>query len=191
MDGYKITDTKNKIQWRQWAKKQRKNLPIQSLSQKICKVLTQWPEFQDAKHILTYKAFNLEFDVSPLESLSVCGEKDFYITRTWSKSKNLTVHSVNAPLEKHTFGYWQPQATASPINLQTIDIALIPGLCFDLQGTRLGYGMGFYDRFLPSLRKDTLLLGITAEAFVVEVLPKDDFDVPITHLVSELTIRKM
>ncbi len=179
-----------KAKWREWAREQRKHLDVKTLSQRICLVLMQWPIFQNAQNILTYKAFNSEFDVSDLESLPIGNKKSFYITRTWMKSKCLTVHSTHSPLEKHTFGYLQPQATAKKIDPQIIDIALVPGLCFDIRGTRLGYGMGFYDRFLPNLRKDTLLVGITTKALIVETLPKDNFDVPMIYLVSEIDVRK-
>ena len=184
------TQFDSKAKWRNWAKEKRKNLAIKVLSQKICKVLMQWPIFQSAQHILTYRAFDSEFDISALESLPIANKKNFYITRTWIKSKNLTIHNVNTPLEKHSFGYWQPQVTAKKIDPQIIDIALIPGLCFDLLGTRLGYGMGFYDRFLTRLREDTLLVGITTENLVVKALPQDDFDVSMTQLVSEIDVRK-
>ncbi len=181
-------ESNSKVEWREWAKEQRKRLPTEDLSQQICQVLIQWPIFQDAKHILTYRAFDSEFDLSPLESLSTA---NFYITRTWLKSKKLTVHSTNISMEKHPFGYQQPQFTAPQINPQIIDIALVPGLCFDHKGTRLGYGMGLYDRFLSNLDSKTYLVGVTAKALLLETLPKNKFDVPMTHLVNEAFIKQI
>ena len=177
----------NKSDWRKWALKQRSLLPIKALSQQISKTLMEWPTLLEAEHILSYRAFGSEFDISTLE---LSNNKSFYLTRTWGRSQNLTVHSANSPLEKHSFGYWQPKSNVPKIDPKLIDIALIPGLCFDLKGTRLGYGMGFYDRFLPSLREDTLLIGITTEVLLVASLPKDTFDVPMTHLITEKEILK-
>lgn len=178
----------NKTEWRQWAKEQRGNLPTEYLSQQICKRLTEWSLFQTAKHILTYRAFSSEFDLSALEII-LGSRQNFYITRTWQKSKYLTVHSVNCTLEKHSFGYWQPRANVPKIDPQIIDLALIPGLCFDQQGTRLGYGTGLYDRFLLELRRDTLLVGVTANTLLVSNLPKSDFDIPMTHCANELLVK--
>ncbi len=175
----------SKAEWRKWFKEKRKHLPTKVLSQKICKVIMKWPLFQEAKHILTYKAFDSEFDLSALESLT---DKKFYLTRTWMESRSLTVHSIDAPLERHPFGYWQPKALTPSIDPKVIDMALVPGLCFDQKGTRLGYGMGFYDRFLLSLNENADLVGITAQELLVEVLPKDKFDLPMTYLVNETEI---
>ena len=70
-------------------------------------------------------------------------------------------------------------------------MALVPGLCFDERGTRLGYGLGYYDRLLPLLRSDALIVGVTADALVVPELPKAPFDVPMTHLVTESGVRQV
>ncbi|MCD7959286.1 MAG: 5-formyltetrahydrofolate cyclo-ligase [Ruminococcus sp.] len=65
-------------------------------------------------------------------------------------------------------------------------ICLIPGLAFDLQGGRLGYGGGYYDRFLqtyPFIKK----LGVTAQRFLIDKIPMERTDVPMDGLVLENT----
>ena len=56
---------------------------------------------------------------------------------------------------------------------------------FDRAGTRLGYGKGFYDRFLAAAPPNVPVVGVVSESLVVETLPRTPHDVPMTHLLSE------
>ena len=173
--------------WRTWAKEVRSNLNVQEVSGRVTHHLSAWQPFQNAKHVLIYLAFGSEVDLAPLVKL----EKTFYITRTWETDRDLTVHRLDGGLEPHPYGYSQPTSTSPEVDPQKVELALVPGLCFDRRGTRLGYGLGYYDRLLPKLRRDVPLIGITADALTVSKLPKDDFDVPMTHLVTETGVKPL
>lgn len=145
--------------------------------------LRAWPDYRAARHILSYAAFGSEFD---LQALHEDEGKTFYLTRTpEARGAALTVHRWAGELEPHPYGYLQPKADAAEVDPHTIDLILVPGLCFDLSGTRLGYGKGYYDRLLPRLRPQALRVGVTTTDLVVPRLPRDGFDVPMTHLVTE------
>jgi 5-formyltetrahydrofolate cyclo-ligase len=180
------TATDPKPVWRQWAKLTRSQLAIPSLSREVTEQLQNWKLYREATHVLSYLAFGSEIDVTALHQDDA---KSFYITRAWQGSKDLTVHELNSGLETHPYGYLQPPATAPIIDPKTIDLVLVPGLCFDTMGTRLGYGAGHFDRFLPSLCPDTPRVGVTANALVVEVLPRESFDVLMTQLVTETGVK--
>ncbi len=179
--------TDSKQVWRAWAKEVRSELHIREISQQVTEHLTSWSPFGNAEHILVYLAFGSEIDLAPLTEQ----EKIFYVTRTWETDRNLTVHRLDGGLEPHPYGYLQPASTSSRVDPQEVDLALVPGLCFDRRGTRLGYGRGYYDRLLPKLHKDTPFIGVTTDALVVPELPKDLFDVPMTHLVTETSIKPL
>jgi 5-formyltetrahydrofolate cyclo-ligase len=168
--------------WRTWAKEVRQGLSIEALSGAVVSQLEAWPLYQQAEHVLTYRAFGTEIDLSVL----LREGKRFYLTRTWeTPDDGLTVHEATEGLEQHRFGYWQPLATARVVEPRTIDLVLVPGLAFDRTGARLGYGMGHYDRLLPLLKPGVVRAGVTADALVVPHLPAQAFDVPMTHLVTE------
>ena len=176
------SDDAPKRVWRAWAKEVRRQLPIAQLSGDVVAQLEAWPLYQQAQHVLTYRAFGTEIDISALMG----DHKQFYLTRTWeTPDEGLTVHEATERLEQHRFGYWQPVATARVVDPQVIDLVLIPGLAFDRLGTRLGYGMGHYDRLLPLLRAGVVRMGITARALMVPRLPRQVFDASMTHLATE------
>ena len=179
------TRASSKTSWRKWAKEVRSTLTIQEVNERVAEHLSAWRPFQQAEHVLTYLAFGSEISLESLPEQ----EKTFYVTRTWETDRDLTVHRLDDGLEVHPYGYRQPAATTAKVDPKALDLALVPGLCFDLKGTRLGYGRGYYDRLLPKLRQDVPLVGIITDALVVSDLPRDAFDVPMTHLVTETGVK--
>lgn len=64
-----------------------------------------------------------------------------------------------------------------------IDVMVVPMVAFDSAGTRLGYGAGNYDRYLPRLRDDACIVGAAFEEQHVATLPSEPFDVPLSRIV--------
>jgi 5-formyltetrahydrofolate cyclo-ligase len=178
--------TDSKQTWRQWAKLTRSQLDTPSLSRDVTEQLQNWQPYQEATHVLSYLAFGSELDITALHQDK---SKKFYVTRAWRETKTLTAHELAAGLETHPYGYLQPPADAPIIDPKTLDLVLVPGLCFDQTGTRLGYGAGHFDRFLPGLCPDKARVGVTATALVVEALPRESFDILMTHLVTEASVK--
>ena len=75
-------------------------------------------------------------------------------------------------------------SAASASRPQQLDLVLVPGVAFGRDGSRLGMGAGYYDRFLPQA-ENALLMGIAYDAFIQPNLPRDEFDVLVQLLASE------
>lgn len=88
-------------------------------------------------------------------------------------------------LVKEPFGTLAPAADATVVEP---DIVLTPGLAFDAEGYRLGYGGGFYDRTLAALRRrrEVKAVGVAYEAQRVAAVPRDTTDLPVDMLVTEV-----
>ncbi len=69
-----------------------------------------------------------------------------------------------------------------------VEVALVPGLAFDLQGNRLGRGGGHYDRALPRLGPKALKIGLAFDFQVVERLPAEARDIPVHLVVTETRV---
>jgi 5-formyltetrahydrofolate cyclo-ligase len=82
------------------------------------------------------------------------------------------------------FGILEP-SRGEPLALAEIDLMIVPGVAFDTNGHRLGYGKGFYDRALHALPGPTMLAGLCFELQVVARLPAEDHDIRIDLLVTE------
>ncbi len=156
-----------------------------------------WERWQTARVALVYLAFGSEVDplaggllsASPTLPAATAAGPLLATTRT-PAAGGLRVHLFDpAALEPHPLGFWQPRPDAPVVDLASIDVALVPGLCFDRQGGRLGYGRAYYDRLLPLLGAHVATVGVSREALVVERLPTEPHDVAVRWLVSEAGLR--
>ncbi|MCC9136534.1 5-formyltetrahydrofolate cyclo-ligase [Pontibacter silvestris] len=100
-------------------------------------------------------------------------------------AKNVLSHhhlTEEAVLVENTWGIPEPQ-DAHVIQAQEVDIVLLPLLAFDKSGHRVGYGKGFYDRFLAGCRPDVLKVGLSLEPPVEQITDTNLFDVPLDAVV--------
>jgi prolyl-tRNA editing enzyme YbaK/EbsC (Cys-tRNA(Pro) deacylase) len=101
-------------------------------------------------------------------------------------SGHMAMRSYRADrLERHRFGFYEPDETMPIVSPEEIDVVLVPGLVFGRDGGRLGRGKGYYDRFLGSLPQSTVLIGVTTEDSVVDAVPTDEHDQRVGWLATE------
>lgn len=92
-------------------------------------------------------------------------------------------------LEVGAFGVLEPiTSKCKKVTDFSRGICIVPGFSFDLQGFRLGYGKGYYDRFLPRFRG--LVVGLCYESCVDKKLPHGYFDRPVQLLITDKRIRR-
>lgn len=91
---------------------------------------------------------------------------------------------ADQPLVRAAFGMLEPPASAPVVEPASIDAVLVPGLAFDANGFRLGYGGGYYDGFLPRCPQ-ALRIGLAFEAQLVDSVDPHAWDEPLHHIVTE------
>ncbi len=172
----------SKADWRKWAKKVRSSVP--DVSVEICKHLEEFLAGSGARVVLSYKAFGSEISLEPM--LDSLPNLEFWTTRV-NPNHKLSLHPFSSAKTRNKLGMLEPEMIEPELEPRLVDVVLVPGLVFDRFGTRLGYGAGFYDRLLPQLRPNVQLIGVTCNALLLEKpLPKDDFDVQMAYMVTEL-----
>ncbi|MDD4169899.1 MAG: 5-formyltetrahydrofolate cyclo-ligase [Desulfotomaculaceae bacterium] len=151
-------------------------------------------EYLQAGIIMVYLDFRNEVQTGALVRQALTAGKCVVVPLT-DVSKHKLVLSIlnNYPddLQPGTYGILEPRPDClRPIEPSEIDLVIVPGVAFDLCGNRLGYGGGYYDRFLSQTRPDTLFI---APAFELQVLPQvfpDEHDIPVHYLVTEKKLIK-
>ncbi|MFN2383074.1 MAG: 5-formyltetrahydrofolate cyclo-ligase, partial [Gemmatimonadota bacterium] len=84
-------------------------------------------------------------------------------------------------------GLWEPVPDpARAIGAEAIDLVIVPGLAFDRQGHRLGFGAGLYDRFLAGRQLPTVALAFSLQ--VLDAVPHTHHDVPMDWIVTETVL---
>ncbi len=181
-DDAAVVEAKNELRTR--AKRNRSALRADSL--RICFGLRHFLRSAPAGWVVAYSAMPGEPD---LASLVAAGRPagdvgPFALTRTPEEGRVLSVHPIDAPTERHRWGFSQPVADAATVPDDEIAVVLVPGLAFDRRGGRLGFGAGYYDRFLSRLGPDTRFVAVS-DGFIVDEVPTGPNDVAMTHLATE------
>lgn len=160
------------------------------LSAAVVAGIGEFEPFRAARTVLTYLAFGSEVDLSALTAVS---GKRFAVPLTHEPDSLLTFHLLaGADLLTSRSGLREPLAAAPQVGLGEVDLVLVPGLAFDVTGARLGYGKGFYDRFLAQLSAldpSVPTVGVTLEDLVLDALPAEAHDVRMSHLATEAGVR--
>lgn len=87
------------------------------------------------------------------------------------------------PLVQAAFGIWEPGEDCPLIPGEEIDVALVPGLCYDRRGYRLGFGGGYYDRWLSGWAG--VRIGLCREIVLQERLPVEEHDRRVELVLTE------
>lgn len=101
------------------------------------------------------------------------------------KDKQLVFHLLTEfnQLESVFFGLLEPMEERTPIiHPNNIDLLLVPGLAYRSSGYRLGFGGGYYDRFLTSYEGKTISLAFTEQ--MIENFPIDEYDLPVNKIIT-------
>src|SRR5690606_29330553 len=120
-----------------------------------------------------------EADISEVTRWAWQRKLTVLLPKTWPEAHRLTLHCVLSfdELVPGTFGIMEPGPACPEWDLsQPLDIMLIPGLAFDKQGGRVGYGGGYYDRLLEAIQAKCRLPKLIAPAFdfqLVEEVPME------------------
>lgn len=79
---------------------------------------------------------------------------------------------------------WEPVTTETEeIEKNQIDLMIVPGLVFDKRGYRIGYGGGYYDRYLDGFLKETI--AVTSSMQIMDTVPIDKYDLAVNHIITE------
>jgi 5-formyltetrahydrofolate cyclo-ligase len=97
----------------------------------------------------------------------------------------VTLSAAPTPLRRGRFGILEPGGTLRVIHPQEIGCIAVPGIAFDARGGRLGFGKGYYDRFLRQLPATTYRCGLAFGIQVVPCVPQAPHDVCMHGIVTE------
>ena len=141
------------------------------------------PYFQKATAILGYSPMRAEPNLMPLfESALAQGKAVFFPRCVENGMQFYRFHSCEE-LTPDRYGIPSPPTENEVLKQTANALCIVPGLAADRQGARLGYGGGFYDRFLPSFEGHVLFA--LYERFVLDTLPCDAHDFKISTLITE------
>ncbi|MDR0946780.1 MAG: 5-formyltetrahydrofolate cyclo-ligase [Ruminococcus sp.] len=172
-----------KTQLRALALRSRYNLPDQSYCDElIFKRLIDTDIYKKSSVILSYVSKSDEIDTRRLIEYSFYSGKTVYCPRT--EGARIEFYRIDSfdDLSTGKFGILEPQ-TNDRYNYDDNAICITPGLMFDEDGYRIGYGNGYYDRYF--FENDCFSVGLCRSEFFTEFLPYDQYDMPVNVIITE------
>ena len=163
----------------------------QTAAQQLCEQLVRLDSFQNAKHIAVYKAFNGEISLQPIIEKARQLGKFCYLPLLpdgLAEPMQFALDVAAKPLLENRYGIKEPDGEASIIAVSELDLVLMPLVGFDIQGTRLGMGGGYYDCTFASRSQHQTLIGVAHQCQQVDYLPRRDWDVPVDMIVTDESV---
>ena len=148
--------------------------------------------YQHARVVLGYMAFDHEVLTDGLMQQAMASGKQLVLPMVLGDRQGLALYSIE-DLERDVApgyrGILEPQPLRTrAVAPETLDLALIPGVAFDLRGGRLGFGVGFYDRLLSRLPREVPTVGLAFDFQVIPRLPLQPHDMLLDAIATEKRI---
>ena len=160
----------------------------QRKSQVISESVHRFHAFQAAQFVQLYLSNETEVETTPLFHLARRLKKQIVVPLIDIKNKTLTFSKLTrlGPdiLESGPFGIPQPRpAFQKKMQVDEIDLWIIPGVGFDRAGNRLGYGGGYYDRILHQVKNP--VIGLAFDLQIIDHVPIEATDRPVDYIITE------
>lgn len=165
----------NKHDLRIKLKELRKTFDIENKSADIISLIRNLSVYKNAKDVMIF--YPMKYEINLLDLLK--DDKKFYFPRV--DGKNLLVCPYNGQFEKSLLKIYEP--CSNPVNPDILDLVIVPALAADKNNYRIGYGGGFYDRFLECYPNIKTLTPIFKE-FIFDNIPHEEYDKKIDVIVS-------
>ena len=174
---------KEKIKYRKLALDLRAKLDLKKISTDIVHKISKLEVYQSAKTVMSYMAKDMEVSLS---SLFNDGLKDWFLPVV--DELHTIIYAARyipgkTKLIKNKFNILEPEESKVPESF-LLDVIFVPGLCFDKDGYRLGFGAGFYDKFLK-LNPNSFKIGSCPKENLIDKLPRDSWDIKMDLVITD------
>ncbi|NLM10426.1 MAG: 5-formyltetrahydrofolate cyclo-ligase [Clostridiaceae bacterium] len=179
-----------KKELRQKAKELRDSINTESviqLSDIIQNRVCNHPWFEHSETVFVYVSTGNEVRTSGIIEKAITMDKRVCVPRVIPRVKMeaVPITNVENDLQMGFFNIMEPKPHLLPIGEGDIDLVIVPGLLFDRNGFRIGYGGGYYDKYLAQLSDKCRTIGIAFESQIVNELPVEDHDMNVMAIITE------
>lgn len=137
--------------------------------------------------VMVYLSMNSEVETWQLVEIFQEKERKIIAPVVDTKSGDLIpkrIQNLDEDLVLHRYGMYEPKESFPVFPADQLQLILVPGIVFDRKGFRLGYGKGFYDRFLPTC-SNAVSVGIAYQLQIVDDTYPQPWDIPVQYIITE------
>lgn len=159
------------------------------LSNEICKAFLETKDYKECSTLLCYVSFGDEVNTLNILSHALEQNKIVAVPVCIDKSGNMDFYIIKSIDDLHigSFGILEPRINeCEKLNDIKNAVIVVPALCFDAFGNRLGYGKGYYDRFLQ--KHSLISFGLCYNSLIQKNVPVDKYDQKVDYVITEKQI---
>lgn len=153
---------------------------------KICENLMASDFYKDADTVLFYAALDDEINIDECIKSALSQGKRAALPVCLDDNGNMKFYYINSLKDIKTgfFGVREPDINICEEVMDfSSSVCIVPGIAYDKQGYRLGYGKGYYDRFLKNFT--FISLGLCYNELMMDFLPTDEYDISVDYIITQ------
>jgi len=158
---------------------------INTKSAAIQQSFVQSDEFKHSRMMGSYYPFGSEVRTQKIVNIALKSNMVVALPRTIGDHIKFYRILLSTTLTAGKFGIKEPSMASNSCVSDEIDLLLVPGIVFDTNGYRIGYGYGYYDRFIARKKNSIVSVGLAYEFQMCEKIPRSNDDQKINVLVTE------
>lgn len=158
------------------------------LSDKICRLLLSTQQYKDCKSIFLYSATGSEVSADLTINQAFSDGKKVAFPKCIDTQGHMKFYFVSSydDMVQGLYGIMEPPEDADAFFGNESTLCIVPGLSFSPDGYRIGYGKGYYDRFLSEFKG--VSIGLCYDACLSENIPTDKYDKKVNYLITDKRI---
>lgn len=172
----------------------RNNIDLVKKEEMDKNILNQFYEskyYKEAEKIFIYISYDSEINTKVIINKALKDKKKIYVPRTEFKTRHMDAVEIKSleNLIESKYGILEPLIVEPHIDPSELDLIVVPGVAFDRNGGRMGYGAGFYDRYFKKINKENInkivKLALAYEIQMLDKVPMNAQDVPVDFIITE------
>ncbi len=160
---------------------------VADVSEIMLQKLLKHPWYQQCSTLFTYVSMEKEVQTHRLIQRAIDDRKRVCVPRVvpGDRMEAVPIQNMNNDLVQGYFNVLEPIAVLPSVSPVEVDLVVVPGLIFDREGYRIGYGGGYYDKYLATISQHCYTVGLIFQALITEKLPREVHDEKVMLVVTE------
>ncbi len=166
-------------------KKRRQVVDKKNKDEIICNRLINFEHYIEASQVLLFSALEDEINIDSVIADALESGKRVALPKCLDKKGSMNFYYINSfdDLKEGFFGLKEPDVNCERVTDFEASLCVVPAVCYDKKGFRLGYGRGYYDRFLKNYISKSV--GLCYNELLVDDLPVEDYDIPVGSVITD------
>ena len=142
--------------------------------------------YMKANNIFIYLNFGSEVETKKIINKALEDKKEVYIPKIYKEDKSMKAIRLSSfnDLKENSMGILEPISDTDFIEKERIDLIIVPGVAFDFKGNRVGYGGGYYDRYLKAIEKNSNKLVLAYEFQIIDFIEAEAHDIKFDYIIT-------